>query len=50
MNSNKDIKNRYLIFVRKPMGLEVTPNHFAEFIRVNNTICIKYMFDIKGWC
>ena len=49
---NNDSSNRYLIFARKPLGIEVTPNHFAEFQfdYDKRQVTINYLFDVKGWC
>lgn len=41
--------NRYLIFARKPIGLEVSPNYFAELVREEDMFKLTYQFDIKGW-
>lgn len=48
---NKDNNNRYLIFLRKAMGIELSPNHFAELKMDKNTkeIVLDYEFNIKGW-
>lgn len=48
---NNDSSNRYLIFARKPLGIEVTPNHFAEFQfeKDKRQVTINYFFDVKGW-
>lgn len=42
-------KNRYLIFLRKPIGIELSPNHFAELINNNGEISLQYEYDVKGW-
>lgn len=47
---NKDTLNRYLIMSRKPLKIEVSPNHFADFIKINNRITTNYEFNIAGWC
>lgn len=41
--------NRYLIFLRKPIGIELSPNYFATLIRVDNRLELAYQFDVKGW-
>lgn len=47
---NKDLGiNKYLIFLRKPMRIELSPNYFGELIRNNNKIELRYMFKVKGW-
>lgn len=48
---NKDKNNRYLIFLRRAMGIELSPNHFAELKRDDSTkeTVLDYQFDIKGW-
>lgn len=47
---NHDYKNRYLLFLRKPMGLEITPNHFAEMVFSDDTFKLRYLFSVGGWC
>jgi len=47
---NNDRRNRYLLFLRKPMGIEITPNHFAEMFFEENTLKLKYLFNVWGWC
>lgn len=41
--------NKYLIFSRKPLGINLSPNYFGEFININGVIQIKYEFDVRGW-
>lgn len=41
--------NRYLIFLRKPLGIELSPNHFAVLKKEGNQITLEYEFDVKGW-
>lgn len=41
--------NRYLIFLRKPMGIELSPNHFAELVEHNGTLELKYDYAEAGW-
>lgn len=47
---NCDIHNRYLIFARRPLGIKVTPNHFATLVKQGNDIATQYEFNVKGWC
>lgn len=47
---NEDPGNRYLIFARKPIGIEATPNHFAEMQFVDGEIILHFEFDVEGWC
>lgn len=49
-NINRDGDNRYLIFTRKPTGLTVTPNHFAEMQLINGELTLQYQFNVRGWC
>lgn len=47
---NNDMHNRYLIFARRPLGIKVTPNHFATLVKQENEIVTQYEFNVKGWC
>jgi hypothetical protein len=43
---NSDFSNRYLLFLRKPVGIELSPNHFAELYKDDdNSLKLKYDFD-----
>ena len=46
---NSDVYNRYLIFVRRPLNIEVSPNHFADLIKREQEISTQYEFNVKGW-
>lgn len=47
---NEDTNNRYLFFSRVPIGLEVSPNHEADFIVDDDGVTrLKYRFSVKGW-
>lgn len=46
---NNDRNNRYLLFLRKAMGIELSPNHFAELKKTDNETVLEYAFDVKGW-
>lgn len=46
---NNDRENRYLLFLRKAIGIELSPNHFAELKRHKNETVLEYTFDVKGW-
>ena len=49
-NINRDRgTNRYLIFGRKPMGIELSPNHFATLCNKDGVIKLEYAYDEKGW-
>ena len=41
--------NKYLIFGRKPLGINLSPNYFGEFISVDGVIQVRYEFDVPGW-
>ena len=41
--------NRYIIFARAPLGVDLSPNYFAEIENENGTMKIKYLFDERGW-
>lgn len=47
---NSDTNNRYLIFSRVPLGIELSPNHQADFITDNGVTTMNYRFNVKGWC
>lgn len=47
---NHDSNNRYMLFTRKPLGVAVTPNHFAEMVRDERGFRLEYAFDVGGWC
>lgn len=42
-------KNRYLIFVRKHIGIILSPNYYANILRRDNKFELKYEFNVKGW-
>lgn len=46
---NVDRENRYLLFLRKAMGIDLSPNHFAELKKKDKEIILEYAFDIEGW-
>lgn len=41
--------NKYLIFSRKALGIELSPNYFGEFEIKNKVFTLNYLFDVKGW-
>ena len=45
---NSDRENRYLLFLRKAIGIELSPNHFAELKKNENETVLEYTFDVKG--
>lgn len=47
---NMDDNNRYLIFARVPLGIEISPNHQADLVQEEGKTVLKYRFDVKGWC
>lgn len=47
---DNDRYNRYLIFVRRPLNIEVSPNHLADLVRHGNEITAQYEFNVRGWC
>ena len=47
---NMDDDNRYLIFARVPLGIDMSPNHQADLIQEGDKTVLKYRFNIKGWC
>lgn len=46
---NSDINNRYLIFSRVPLGIDLSPNHQADFIIKDTVTIMEYRFNVKGW-
>lgn len=46
---NSDRDNRYLIFSRVPLGVDLSPNHQADFDTQGNMTVMTYRFDVKGW-
>lgn len=46
---NNDEDNRYLIFIRKPIGLAITPNNIAELVSTGDSISIRYLVNQRGW-
>lgn len=43
--------NRYLMFMREPIGIELSPKHYAELAlnQENNTTELKYIFGERDW-
>ncbi|GFI11126.1 hypothetical protein IMSAGC007_03599 [Lachnospiraceae bacterium] len=48
INSDTDI-NKYLIFSRKPLGIYLSPNYFANLEVEDNTVRLRYLFNVRGW-
>lgn len=48
-NINSDTANRYLVYTRVAIGLDVSPNHYGEFVTDGKTTKIKYTFNVRGW-
>ena len=46
---NKDRKNRYLMFLREPKGIHLSPNYFADMEEKRGSIVLKYRFNEQGW-
>lgn len=46
---NRDRKNRYLLFLREPKGINLSPNYFADMEEKRGSIVLKYRFDEPGW-
>lgn len=44
---NSDTSNRYLIFSRVPLGIEMSPNHQADFVEQEGVTVMKYRFDVE---
>ena len=41
--------NKYLIFSRKPLGIDLSPNYFAVLEEKDKAFSLNYLFDVKGW-
>lgn len=41
--------NKYLIFSRKPLGVDLSPNYFAVLEEKDKVFRLNYLFNIKGW-
>jgi len=41
--------NRYLIFSRKAIGLDISPNHFCEMVFKKGEFVLEYDFNVVGW-
>lgn len=41
--------NKYLIMSRSPLGIELSPNYFAEMVKHGAEVTLQYMFSIRGW-
>ena len=41
--------NRYLIFLRKPMGIELSPNYFGTLCKKDGELQLEYECYIRGW-
>lgn len=46
---NGDTSNRYLIFSRVALGIDLSPNHQGDFKTTNGITEIVYRFSVKGW-
>lgn len=46
---NRDSENRYLVYSRAPIGIEVSPNYYANMIDENGVLKIRYLYSVKGW-
>lgn len=47
---NMDDDNRYLIFSRAPLGIEMSPNHQADLVTEDGITKLQYRFNVRGWC
>lgn len=46
---NSDCNNIYLIYSRKQIGLEISPNYVGKLKRIGNIITLEYEYSIGGW-
>lgn len=54
---NDDIKefintkdnNNYLIFARSVLGIDASPNYYAELCLKDNVVHLEYSFSERGW-
>ena len=44
-----DCSNVYLLFIRGPIGLNISPNYYAHLVREDNTIRLEYEFNVGRW-
>lgn len=49
INADRGI-NRYIIMVRKSLGIAVSPNYYGKLVRKNDKrIELEYSYNIAGW-
>ena len=41
--------NRYLIFLRKPMGIELSPNYLGTLCKKDGELQLEYECYVRGW-
>ncbi|SES28768.1 hypothetical protein SAMN04487884_12711 [Butyrivibrio fibrisolvens] len=46
---NRDRKNRYLLFLRQPKGINLSPNYFADMEQQKGAIVLSYRYNEQGW-
>ena len=46
---NRDRKNRYLLFLRQPKGINLSPNYFADMEQRKGSIVLNYRYNEQGW-
>lgn len=46
---NQDRKNRYLLFLREPIGINLSPNYFADMEKRRDSIILNYRYNEQGW-
>lgn len=46
---NRDRKNRYLLFLRQPKGISLSPNYFADMEQRKSSIVLNYRYNEQGW-
>lgn len=48
INSDRGF-NHYLIFLRKPIGICLSPNYFAHFKMQQDVVTLEYQYNVEGW-
>ena len=44
-----DKNNHYLIYSRVALPLNLSPNYYGRFVKLDKTVTIDYSFSVKGW-
>jgi len=44
-----DALNQYIIMCRCDYNFEISPNHYANIVEVDNKFTLSYEFNLRGW-